>query len=152
VAEVLFYHLERRTLDDVLPGLVDKSLKRNWRVLIRTESADRAAAVDALLWTYSEQSFLPHAQLGDGESARQPVLISVEEENVNHAQILFLVGGAMLSRWETEPGLERIVLLFDGRDGDAVATARAGWRKAKEAGHDVTYWKETPGGKWEKQG
>jgi DNA polymerase-3 subunit chi len=51
VAEVLFYHLERRTLDDVLPGLVDKSLKRNWRVLIRTESADRAAAIDVLLWT-----------------------------------------------------------------------------------------------------
>jgi len=121
-------------------------------VLIRTESADRAAAIDSLLWTYSEQSFLPHAQLGDGESARQPVLISVEEENINHAQILFLVGGATLSSWETGPGLERIVLLFDGRDGDAVATARAGWRTAKEAGHDVTYWKETPGGKWEKQG
>ena len=81
MTEVLFYHLERRTLDDVLPGLVEKTLERGWRALIRAESADRAEALDNLLWTYSEQTFLPHAQLGDGNARRQPVLITVEEQN-----------------------------------------------------------------------
>lgn len=154
MSEVLFYHLERRTLDDVLPGLVEKTLERGWRALIRAESADRASAVDALLWTYDDQSFLPHAQLGDGEAMAQPVLVTVEDGNPNNAQLLFLVGGAQAPEWavaETK-ALTRIVLLFDGRDPEALTSARAAWKDAKGAGHDVTYWKETPAGKWEKQG
>jgi len=66
MTEVFFYHLERRGLDDALPPITDKTLERGWRALIKTESAERADAVDNLLWTYNEESFLPHAQLGDG--------------------------------------------------------------------------------------
>lgn len=153
MSEVLFYHLERRTLDDVLPGLVEKTLERGWRALIRAESADRASAIDALLWTYDDQSFLPHAQLGDGEAMDQPVLITVEDGNPNAAQLLFLVGGARAPRWDDQAtkALTRIVLLFDGRDPEALQGARSAWKEAKAASHDVTYWKETPAGKWEKQ-
>jgi DNA polymerase III subunit chi len=153
VSEVLFYHLERRTLDDVLPGLAGKTLERGWRALIRTESADRAAAIDALLWTYDDQSFLPHAQFGDGEARDQPVLITVEEGNPNDAQLLFLIGGAGAPGWDSDQtkAFTRIVLLFDGRDPEALAGARTAWKEARAAGHDVTYWKETPTGKWEKQ-
>lgn len=154
MSEVLFYHLERRGLDDVLPGLVAKTLERGWRALVRAESADRASAIDALLWTYDEQSFLPHAQLGDGEASDQPVLITVEEGNPNGAQLLFLVGGAAAPDWtgSAAKALARIVVLFDGRDPEALEAARASWKDAKAAGHDVTYWKETSAGKWEKQG
>ena len=42
-------------------------------------------------------------------------------------------------------------MLFDGRDEAALAGARAAWKKAKAAGHAVTYWKESPSGKFEKQ-
>lgn len=154
MTETLFYHLERRGLDDVLPGLLEKTLERGWRAIVRTESAERAEAIDNLLWTYNDQTFLPHAQLGDGEPAHQPVLITVEEGNPNGAQILFVVGGAPPPAWDDESAqaLSRIVLMFDGRDPEAVQAARSAWKGAKDVGHDVTYWKETPGGKWEKQG
>lgn len=153
MTEVLFYHLERRSLEDVLPGLVERTLERKWRALIRCESADRAAAIDTLLWTYDEQSFLPHAQLGDGDAARQPVLITVEDENANDANVLFLVGGASPPAWNgpLAQSFSRIVLLFDGRDPDALAVARKEWTQAKAAGHEVTYWKQAQSGKWEKQ-
>jgi DNA polymerase III subunit chi len=154
MTETLFYHLERRTLDDVLPGLLEKTLERGWRAIVRTESAERAEAIDNLLWTYNDQTFLPHAQAGDGDPVRQPVLITVEEGNPNKAEILFVVGGAQPPAWDGEAAhaLARIVLMFDGRDPEAVQTARSAWKGAKDAGHDVTYWKETPAGKWEKQG
>jgi DNA polymerase III subunit chi len=153
VSEVLFYHLERRTLDDVLPGLAEKTLERGWRALIRAESADRAGAIDALLWSYDDQSFLPHAQLCDGEAIDQPVLITVEDGNPNDAQLLFLIGGASPPAWTSDQAkaFARIVLLFDGRDPEALQGARAAWKEARAAGHDVAYWKETPAGKWEKQ-
>jgi len=152
VTETLFYHLERRSLEDVLPGLVEKSRARGWKALIRADSADRADAIDTLLWTYDDQSFLPHAQLGDGEAARQPVLITMEEGNPNAAQIVFYVGGTQPADWSGLNDLSRIVLLFDGRDATALAAARVAWKGAGAAGHDVTYWKETPSGKFEKQG
>jgi DNA polymerase-3 subunit chi len=151
VTETLFYHLERRSLEEILPGLVEKSLQRGWKALIRADTADRADALDTLLWTYDDQSFLAHAQAGDGEAARQPVLITVEEGNPNAAQIMFFVGGAQPVDWAGLNTLSRIVMLFDGRDEVALASARAAWKDAKGAGHDVTYWKESPSGKFEKQ-
>jgi DNA polymerase-3 subunit chi len=151
MSEILFYHLERRSLDDVLPGLIERTLERGWRALIRVDSAERADAIDTRLWTFSD-GFLPHAQAGDGGPARQPVLITVEEGNPNAANVLFLVGGAAPPAWDSAAAFTRIVLIFDGRDPAAVDTARAAWKDAKAAGHDVTYWKESPTGKWDKQG
>ncbi len=153
MTEILFYHLERKSLDDVLPGLVERTLERKWRALIRCESADRAAAIDTLLWSHDEQSFLPHGQSGNGDPARQPVLITVEENNANDANVLFLVGGAAPPQWDGAFALSfaRIVLLFDGRDPEALAAARQAWAAARGAGHEVTYWKQSASGKWEKQ-
>src|SRR5262249_28159427 len=142
MTETLFYHLERRALEEVLPGLVEKSLERGWRAVIRTDSAERSEALDNLLWTYDDQSLLAHAQSGDGEAAGQPVLITVEDENPNGAKILFCVGGATPADWggTNLSALARIVLLFDGRDSAALAAARDAWKSAKASGHDVTYW------------
>jgi DNA polymerase-3 subunit chi len=151
MTETLFYHLERRSLEEVLPGLVEKSLQRGWRAAIKTDSSERSDALDTLLWTYDDQSFLPHAQAGDGDPADQPVLISVEDGNPNSAQIVFYVGGALPSDWDSPGDLARVVLLFDGRDAEALAKARMAWKDAKAAGHDTTYWKENPSGKFEKQ-
>ncbi len=153
MTEALFYHLERRTLDEVLPGLIERSLERGWRAFIRAESAERADAIDNLLWTYNDQTFLAHAQVGDGNAARQPVLIGVEEAVANKADVMFLVGGADPPAWDggTVKSLTRIVLVFDGRDPEMLGRAREAWKGAKAAGHDVTYWKENPGGKFEKQ-
>jgi DNA polymerase-3 subunit chi len=152
MTETLFYHLETRSLEDVLPGLIEKSLQRGWRAVVRTDSSERSDALDTLLWTYDDSSFLAHAQSGDGEPKRQPVLITVEDENPNGAQILFCVGGSEPSDWNSLSALARVVMLFDGRDPTFVERARAAWKKAKDAGHDVTYWKEQPSGKFEKQG
>jgi DNA polymerase-3 subunit chi len=151
MTETLFYHLERRALEDVLPGLIERTLERGWRAAIRCESAERVDAIDNLLWTYDDASFLPHAQAGDGNSQKQPVLLTVEDAIPNAANVLFLVGGAAAPAWDQIADLTRIVLMFDGRDPDMLGRARASWKDAKAAGHDVTYWKESPSGKFEKQ-
>ena len=153
MSEALFYHLERKSLDDVLPGLLERTRERGWRAVVQVGSAERMAALDTHLWTYSEPSFLAHGTAAEGHSSRQPVYLTTEEENPNGAHVLFLVGGAMPSDWSSPhpAGFARIVLLFDGRDPEALAAARAAWRDAKEASHDVTYRKDRSSGNWEKQ-
>jgi DNA polymerase-3 subunit chi len=150
MSEVYFYHLEKRSLEDVLPELLERTLARGWRALVRAESADRAQALDALLWTSNEESFLPHAQSGDGDAAAQPVLITVEMGNPNRADVLFLVGGATTADWQSV-SFSRVVVIFDGRDAAALSAARRAWNAAKERGHETTYWRQSAQGKWEKQ-
>lgn len=149
MTEALFYHLERATLESVLPGLLEKSLERGWKAVVRCGSRAMVERLDEMLWTYSEESFLPHA--ADLERAgAQPVFLTDDDAAPNGAEILFLVDSA-----SAEPSalthFIRCVTIFDGRDDAALASARAFWKAVKAEGHDATYWKQSPQGRWEKQ-
>jgi len=45
---------------------------------------------------------------------------------------------------------QRIVLLVDGDDAEAVAAARAHWSDGKAKGLDVTYWRPDEEGRWQR--
>ena len=148
MTEILFYHLERASLENVLPGLLEKTLERGWRAVVRGGTKERVEALDRHLWTYRDDGFLPHGAAGEG--ADQPVWLTASDDAPNNPQILFLVDGA-----QAEPAsvsdLERCVMIFDGNDDDAVAAARVFWKETAAAGHAATYWKQSVAGRWEKQ-
>ena len=146
--EALFYHLERQPLDRVLPTLVEKTVERGWRAVIQSCTAERVQALDALLWTYREDGFLPHGTAADGASDRQLVFLTNSDENPNGAVVRFLVDGAAPSSYT---GYQRLVFMFDGRDQQALAGARLQWKAAKAAGCAVTYWQQGEDGRWEKK-
>lgn len=147
--EVLFYQLGRQPLDNVLPGLLEKTLERGWRAVVQAGSPERAEALDALLWTYSEESFLPHGAASDGHASRQPIYLTAAEDNPNAASVRFLVDGADCADLAA---YRRVVYLFDGQDEDARARARERWKTAKAQGFAVTYWLQNERGRWEKKG
>lgn len=146
--EVLFYHLEHQPLERILPSLVERTLERGWRAIVQTGTEERLEAVDLLLWTYREDSFLPHGTKRDGAPTDQPVFLTTSEDNPNDAAVRFLIDGASLA---TFAGYLRVVLIFDGHDTAAVETARAQWKVAKGQGCTVTYWQQAAGGRWEKK-
>jgi DNA polymerase-3 subunit chi len=149
MTEVLFYHLQDVTLERVLPPLLEKSLERNWRVVVQAASEERADALDSHLWTYRDDSFLPHGTWRDRDAAEQPVLLSVDAGNANGAQVRFLVDGAALP--DNVDRYERVVLIFNGDDDDAAAAARATWTDCKARGFDVTYWQPDERGRWQRK-
>jgi len=148
MTEVLFYHLESQPLERVLPVLLEKSLERGWKVVVETSSRERASALDAMLWTYRDDSFLPHGIAGEPTDADQPVLISTDDGNLNGASVRFYVDRAVPPSGE---GYERIVYMFSGHDPDAVTEARIAW-KALGAGNALTYWQQDDAGRWVKRG
>jgi DNA polymerase-3 subunit chi len=147
VTEVLFYHLEAQPLERVLPMLLEKTLERGWRAVVETSSGERAAAIDTLLWTYRDDSFLPHGIAGDETDASQPVLITTDQQNANTANVRFFVDRAVPHSGE---GYERIVYLFSGHDPDAVTEARTAWKGLQE-GNTLTYWQQDETGRWVKK-
>ena len=149
MTEVLFYHLQNMTVENVLPPLLEKSLERGWRVVVQASSDERIEALDAHLWTYRDDNFLAHGTYRESEAAMQPVLLTVHDDNPNGANVRFLVDNAALP--QDAQGYERMVLLFDGDDPDALAFARSAWTDCKARGFDVTYWQADERGRWQKR-
>ena len=147
MTEVLFYHLESQPLERVLPTLLEKTLERGWRAVVETSSRERATAIDAMLWTYRDDAFLPHGIAGDESDPDQPVLIAMDEQNANAANVRFYVDRAVP---RTAEGYERIVYMFSGHDPDAVTEARVAWKGLLE-GNALTYWQQDDAGRWVKK-
>ncbi len=149
MTEVFFYHLKGQTPEQVLPTLLQKSLDRGWRVVVQAASEERVEALDAHLWTWRDDSFLPHGTWRDAEASQQPIVLTVSDHNPNGATVRFLIDGAPVP--EDAASYQRIVLLFDGEDPDALDAARARWTEAKSAGFEVTYWQADEKGGWRRQ-
>ena len=149
MAEMLFYHLQRQPLEKVLPALLEKSLARGWRVVVQASSDERVEALDAHLWTYRDDAFLPHGTDREQDPAAQPVLLTTRDYNPNRAEVRFLIDGADVPA--DAAGYERIVLLFDGEDSDALAAARERWAQAKAQGLATTYWQADEEGRWQRK-
>jgi DNA polymerase III subunit chi len=149
MTEVLFYHLQDVTLESVLPPLLEKSLERGWRVVVQSTSEERTEALDAHLWTYREDSFLPHATWRAGDVDDHPIVLVVEESNPNRANVRFLVDQAP---FPANAGVyDRVVLLFNGEDAEALAAARGAWTDCKAKGFEVTYWQADERGRWQRR-
>jgi DNA polymerase-3 subunit chi len=148
LVEIGFYHLRSTPLERVLPRLLERALSRGYRVVIRAASAERVEHLNTALWTYEEASFLPHGSARDGNAAAQPIWLTERDESPNAASMLVLVDGVEAGDCSS---FARCADLFDGNDGAAVEAARTRWRRARAAGHTLTYWQQTGSG-WEKKG
>src|ERR1700685_1313301 len=155
MTEVLFYHLQNMLLENVLPPLLEKSLERGWRVVVQSTSQERTEALDAPLWTYRDDSFLPHAAWRGGDASHagdaqdQPIVLAAEEGNPNRANVRFLIDNAVLPA--DADAYERMVLVFNGDDADALAAARGTWTDCKARGFEVTYWQADERGRWQRR-
>jgi DNA polymerase-3 subunit chi len=149
MTEVLFYQLKGQTPEQVLPALLQRLLDDGRRGVVQASSQERIEALDAHLWTWRDDSFLPHGTWRDSEVAEQPVLLTLADDNPNGAVARFLIDGAAMP--ENASAYERIYLLFNGEDGEALDAARKRWSEAKKAGFEVSYWQADERGNWRRQ-
>ena len=123
LTEIRFYHLQRTSLEHALPVLLEKTLERGWRAVVMARSRERVDSLNGMLWTYRNDSFLPHGGAEDGNGA--------VSENVGMFDLC--------------------CELFDGSDAETVNAARTRWTAYLKAGHHLNYWQQNAGGGWEKK-
>ena len=148
MTEIRFYHLTRMPLERALPALLERALAAGMRSVVIAGSEERVEALNQLLWTYEERSFLPHGSKRDGRPERQPVWLTTEDENPNGATCLVLTDGAVSNRVGE---YQRCLDLFDGQDPAAVEAARERWTQWKDAGHQLSYWQQDDSGRWQQK-
>lgn len=148
MTDIGFYHLTRTPLDRALPRLLEKVVESGKRAVVRTGSSERVEFLNTTLWTYDPASFLPHGTAREGEGAEQPIWLTDGADRPNNAEILILTDNVAA---DDVAEFERCLEMFDGRDQEAVAAARARWRGYASAGHQLTYWQQTERGGWEQK-
>ena len=149
MAEILFFHLQGRPLEQVLPTILERALARAQNVIVEVSSQERLAALDEHLWTYSDASFLPHVTGMEADAAENPIVLTTQAHNPNAAQVRVCTDGVRIP--DALDTYERVVLIFDGDDPDAVGAAREDWKTAKGKGHAASYWQQDEAGRWEKK-
>lgn len=145
MAQAMFYHLTRSTVEDTAHMLLVRALGQGWRVMLRGTEAERLDWLDQKLWLGPEEDFLPHGREGGPHDAAQPVLLGLGPA-ANGANALCLIDGALATLDEARV-MDRTWLLFDGGNDPAVAAARTEWKRLTDAGIPAQYWSEESG-KW----
>ena len=150
MTRVDFYHLQKAPLEQVLPKLCEKAYSTGKRIKILLDNEERVEFINSLLWTYSEESFLPHGSKKDGFIEEQPIFISTNTENENNASILILADGAEIdiSLLNT---YERVLNIFDGNNTSSLANAREYWKKIKTSDNELHYWQQNDKGVFEQK-
>jgi len=142
-----FYHLEASTLESVLPGLLEKTLEKGWRALVKLPEG-KLAQLDNFLWTFREDSFLPHGREDEPQSDLQPILLSSTIESAKGFDAVFLLDGAAIKDME---GVSRAMIMINGRAAEDVQRERARWKTLKETGASLAYYQQNERGRWEKK-
>lgn len=145
MAEVGFYHLTRTGLEDALPKLLERARSAGHRIVLRVPLQERLDALDRQLWTYANDSFLPHGGKDEGFGPMQPIWLTTGTDNPNGATVLALADGAEMAEGDA---FARVLDLFDGNSEEAVAAARQRWKAAKAQGHKLVYWQQDEQGRW----
>ena len=147
--EFRFLHLERRRVEQALPNLLERVSGRGQRIVVHAASPEEVEAFNERLWTYADDSFLPHGSKRDGDPQEQPIYLTVEPDNPNGAAVRVLLSGVEAAPFAGS-AYEQVFLMFDGRDEEALARARQQWTQVKAAGEPMSYWKEGDDGGWVK--
>ena len=150
MTRVDFYHLQTAPLEQILPKLCEKAYNTGKHIKILLETEDRIEFINSLLWTYDEESFLPHGSKKDGFADEQPIFISTSEDNENNADILILADGAILDIEKLKP-YERVLNIFDGNNEHALNNARQYWKELKTLNCELHYWQQKDNGSFEQK-
>lgn len=139
-----FYHLQNQNVFMVLPALTFKVLANNQRLVILTSSQEQVDSLNSFLWTFEQDAWIPHGCYKTEEAAFQPVWITEEYENPNHAEIIMILDGMNLKNYHD---FQRCLYVFDGNQEEELKKARLAWSTAKEHDCELHYWQQEAG-KW----
>lgn len=145
-----FYHLQKSSLEQILPKLCEKAYATGQHIKILLDTEERVDFINSLLWTYDEESFLPHGSKKDGFASAQPIFISTNLTNENNATLLILIDGATPDV-QNLCSYERVLNIFDGNNEDALYKARDYWKEIKALGHELHYWQQNEKGVFEQK-
>lgn len=96
VTQVDFYIIDAKDLngrDHFMCRLINKAYLKKHQVLVLCKDQNSANRIDEALWTYDDESFVPHNLITEGPKYPPPIQISSGEVPTQHRDILVNLTG-----------------------------------------------------------
>jgi DNA polymerase-3 subunit chi len=113
--------------------LIEKAHKNRHRVYIHTDTEKDAHQMDELLWTYREDSFLPHNLYGEGPEPAPPIQIGFASTPEKHRDILINLSKEIPAFY---PQFSRVLEIIP-HVAELQATGREHYRQYRADGHAI---------------
>jgi len=89
--------------------LTEKAYLRDLKVIVCSDTAEENAALDELLWTFSDRAFVPHEVHRSDAAAAAPVQLTPDLETLGSADLLVNLSGRLPTRLERFARIAEIV-------------------------------------------
>lgn len=113
--------------------LIEKAYKNRHRLYVHTNNEAEAHYLDELLWTYRDDSFLPHNLYGDGPEPAPPIQIGYHQTPDKQRDILITLS---LTAPEFYTQFNRVLVIV-ASNPEAQTAAREHYRLYRSQGHDI---------------
>lgn len=145
--EYWFYHLTHGSLEAVLPSLLEKTLERGMTASIQFSDAERMEQMNNYLWTFRDDSFLPHGRDDQPGAEQHPVRLGINSD-ASSADMVFLTGEAEIP---DNLAAKRCITFIEDNDPAGRDVARSRWARLKKDGAEISYYQQGEGGQWVKR-
>jgi len=131
-----FYLLEESSIPhrlDFACRLIEKAYKHKHRIYVHVESVDDAHLLDEILWTYRDDSFLPHHIHGEGPTPTPPIQIGYTKAPEKERDILLNLSSNIPEFYLQFKRVLEIVI----NNPNAQTIARQRYREYRSKGFDI---------------
>jgi DNA polymerase-3 subunit chi len=138
---VLFHHFESIEKKDFLIyvcKLIEKGYKQNINpIFIKTDTQEQAEELDKILWTFRQESYIPHAIVNLDINNTQPVQIGWMDHEIKDAEAIINLSEGMPDITNHLKKIHEIIENIDKKK----EKARERWKKYKSIGFNIKAYK-----------
>ena len=115
MTQIIFYSTAPLQVEKTLFALLEKSLEKGNKSLLLFKDKEKCLSINEQLWTYKQNSFLPHISEDDQiyDNIDVPVYLSTKNENPFKAELLFSIDGFLPDNIDH---FERVIIIIDVND------------------------------------
>lgn len=142
--EIRFYHLQKQTLDQALPLILNKAIAKH-KILVKLPDAESVKTMSQKLWIYRPDSFLAHGSAKDEHPEDHPIWLTHDNDNPNAADMIVTGNG---SAPDNPEDFALACEFLNGFDDSDIQAGRQRWKAYKDKGYTLSYWQQDDRGAW----
>ncbi len=137
--KAFFYNSSHRDVVRDITWLTENIFKKRNRIVIFCTDQETAEVVDDFIWSYGDDSFIPHSIKKYRETSLDPILVTTDLDGGYEHNVLVALNGVLIKEndWQR---FTKIYYFFDNQDIEEKENARSMWKSFSSLEVNCKYW------------
>jgi len=137
--KAFFYNSSHRDVVKDIAWLTENIFKKNNRIVIFCTDQETAEVVDDFIWSYRDDSFIPHSIKKHRETSLDPILVTTDLDGGYEHNVLLALNGVLIKEKDWQR-FAKIYYFFDDQDSGEKENARSMWKSFSSLDVNCKYW------------